>query len=207
MLLPCAKEKGPSSRGLFLLSCCCFDALAPCLKAGALRRICGKKDRPQKEGLPSLTGCEFVAGWNLCFTTSVRALHRNASGFPKHLPANWGYGKFASIWIAHSPPLSLLHFRHSICKLSSTVRPPLHHGTIWSPCISSNAYSAIIPCATHIGHLWPRNHKLFYHVAANPDYIIFQQRKELLVRNHVLVADNQELLIVFHQRSDIEANF
>lgn len=46
-----------------------------------------------------------------------------------------------------------LHFLHSICRLLSVVCPPLLQGMMWSPSISSKAYSVLIPFATHKGHL------------------------------------------------------
>lgn len=63
---------------------------------------------------------------------------------------------FSKISILISPYLSdfaALHFLHSICRLLSVVCPPLLQGTIWSPSMSSKAYSVLMPFATHKGHL------------------------------------------------------
>ena len=48
-----------------------------------------------------------------------------------------------------------LHSLHNICRLSSVVCPPLLQGRMWSPSISSKAYSVLMPFATHKGHLCP----------------------------------------------------
>lgn len=63
---------------------------------------------------------------------------------------------FSKISILISPYLSdfaALHFLHSICRLLSVVCPPLLQGMMWSPSISSKAYSVLMPFATHNGHL------------------------------------------------------
>lgn len=53
----------------------------------------------------------------------------------------------------HISDFAELHFLHSICRLSSVVCPPLLQGMMWSPSMSSKAYSVLMPFATHKGHL------------------------------------------------------
>ena len=54
----------------------------------------------------------------------------------------------------HLPPLRRLHSRQSIWQLSSVVRPPSHHGVMWSPSMNSMSNSS-----PQTAHLWPwRSH-------------------------------------------------
>lgn len=82
-----------------------------------------------------------------------RKIHFNPLNVPLLNSAN-----FSKITILISPYLSdfaELHSLHSICWLSSVVCPPLLQGMMWSPSISSKAYSVLMPFATHKGHLCP----------------------------------------------------
>lgn len=82
-----------------------------------------------------------------------RYIHFSASYSPQ-----LNFANFSKIFIlipSYLSDFAELHSLHNICRLSSVVCPPLLQGMMWSPSMSSKAYSVLMPFATHKGHLWP----------------------------------------------------
>lgn len=80
-----------------------------------------------------------------------RKIHFNALKVSLLNSAN--FSKISILIFPYLSDFAALHFLHSICRLLSVVCPPLLQGMMWSPSISSKAYSVLMPFATHNGHL------------------------------------------------------